>query len=169
MNDTAIMDDETVADDGAASGNVTIIDKARIMSILPHSDPFLFLNQVEILEPGIKGQCDLTVSNISEQVLESPKLMRADLKIELILETAAQLCGVVLATQPNANAEKGGKKLLLGFDAVEIKSHFEIDQSLRLCAEILSDFSDMYQCEFKVYQADLEILSGKLNVLNGEA
>ena len=68
-----------------------------IRRILPHRWPFLFLDRVVELEPGVRAVGIKNVS-VSEPYFAGHLPMEAIMPGVLTVETAAQLCGIVIAT-----------------------------------------------------------------------
>ena len=140
-----------------------------IKNILPHRDPFLFLDVVTITSPGKDGLSTLNMANIQDCVLAGPSINKEDILVELVLEAAAQLSGVVLSTQPNLPEGEDVQKLLLGFDDVVVTACPKSAELITLSTTVLSEFKGMYQCAFEALSPCGLNISGKLNVLNGVA
>ncbi len=140
-----------------------------IKNILPHRDPFLFLNSVTITNPGKDGLCTVDLTKIQENILAGPSITKDDILVELILEAAAQLSGVVLSTEPEINPQDDVKKLLLGFDDINVTSPEVSPELVTLSTSVLSEFKGMYQCAFEALSPCGLKITGKLNVLNGAA
>lgn len=145
-----------------------------IKSLLPHRPPFLFAREVEVVEPGKLGRAEVQLTDVASywegDVSLSPKLS-ADV---LLLESAAQVFGVVLASGIQAQqADKGktaaeGKHLLLGFDNCDIPGDLYAQPKVQLTVALDGVFGSMYKGSFTASAGERLLARGELTVMQGE-
>ncbi|MCD2451461.1 hypothetical protein GO003_013785 [Methylicorpusculum oleiharenae] len=142
------------------------IDHTAIQAILPHRDPILLLDTIEITNPGISGK---SILKFSQSLALWDTLTAAALKDELILEGAAQLLGVVLSSSnsPDRKPDEGGERLLLSFDQVDFDDPADSDLPVTVSVTVVSRFGSLSAGNFKAEQQQRKLASGKIVVLGG--
>jgi hypothetical protein len=94
----------------------------QIKGLLPHRAPFLFAREVDVVEPGKLGRARIQLTRVDNYWQGDAGLSPTRSADVLLLESAAQVFGVVLASGTEAQLATGGKTaaegkhLLLGFD-----------------------------------------------------
>lgn len=139
------------------------LDRAQIEAVLPHRDPVLLLETIEIGEPGRRGSGILA---FPEQALWGGWSAN-ELKDELILEGAAQLLGMVLSTDQRTDGASGGDRLLLSFDQVDFGEPADAALPVTVSVTVVSRFGAMSAGEFVAEQRQRKIAGGKIVVLGG--
>ena len=122
---------------GSASGEVTDIVRAPfgrdvIESIIPHRDPFLFVDEVLELEPGVRVVARKTFHE-DDWFFEGHFPGRPIVPGVIMVEAAAQTSAIAVLTVP----ENHGKLLLFaGIDKVRFKRIVSPGDELTLAAEL---------------------------------
>jgi 3-hydroxyacyl-[acyl-carrier-protein] dehydratase len=110
----------------------TVLDRAGIEEILPHRDPFLLLDEVLELEPGVRVVARKRVRE-DEWYLTGHFPGRPIMPGVLIVEAMAQTGAVaVLADEAN----RGKLALFAGIDDVRFKRIVEPGEELELTCEL---------------------------------
>jgi 3-hydroxyacyl-[acyl-carrier-protein] dehydratase len=110
----------------------TVLDRAGIEEILPHRDPFLLLDEVLELEPGVRVVARKRVRD-DEWYLAGHFPSRPIMPGVLIVEAMAQTGAVaVLADEAN----RGKLALFAGIDDVRFKRIVEPGDELELTCEL---------------------------------
>jgi 3-hydroxyacyl-[acyl-carrier-protein] dehydratase len=92
------------------------LDRDQIQGLLPHRDPFLFLDRVVELEPGVRGVAE---TDITERMCAGHFPGFPVLPGVLMTEALAQLCAVVALA---GNAARQGKPVyLVGLDKLRFR------------------------------------------------
>jgi 3-hydroxyacyl-[acyl-carrier-protein] dehydratase len=109
-----------------------ILGRARIEEILPHRDPFLLLDEIVELEPGVRAVARKRVRD-DEWYLAGHFPGRPIMPGVLIVEAMAQTGAVaVLAEEEN----RGKLALFAGIDGVRFKRIVEPGDELELTCEL---------------------------------
>ncbi len=137
------------------------LSQQQIKQILPHRDPILLIDEVQIAEPGVSGS---SVLNVSDDTLLWDSNTREHYVDELILEGAAQLLGIVLATSDESGDDKG-QRLLLSFDNIDYFNPPAADQPINVSANIVSQFGAMSAGTFSAQQQHRELVHGKIVIM----
>lgn len=145
----------------------------KIKTLLPHRAPFLFARQVEVLEPGKAGRAQVQLSEVENYWNEEAGLSATASADVLLLESAAQVFGVVLASGVEAAAGgkplAEGKHLLLGFDNCEMFGDLYAHAQLQLDVALDGVFGSMFKGSFNVSAENNLLARGELTVMQGEA
>ncbi|HKY14942.1 MAG TPA: 3-hydroxyacyl-ACP dehydratase FabZ [Microthrixaceae bacterium] len=115
------------------------IDAGELQRLLPHAWPFLMLDAVTNLEPGVRGEAIKCVTN-AEWAIHGHFPGEPILPGVLLIEAAAQLCGIVTASasEPGASPSIGYlasvkrfrlRSLVQPGDQVRIEAHIERQRS----------------------------------------
>ncbi len=142
------------------------LDRKAIETILPHRDPILLVNDIDITESGLTGCCSV-VFRKDQRIWDMHNA--AAFSDELILEAAAQLLGVILSTDNDAKnkTDENSERLLLSFDRIEFHDSAEPDQLVRLSARVVSRFGAMSAGDFTAKQQNRLLANGKIVVMGG--
>lgn len=145
-----------------------VIDKDVIQKILPHRPPFLFLHEVRITELGRRGSADISCA---ARAAAAQGLLADFHEIyhELILESAAQTLGVVLASDPTLTSGNNlaERHLLLYFEQVEFYPDCAFEADFRVEVTLLESFANTHKAMFNAIQHGQRICQGQFAVMKG--
>lgn len=145
----------------------------KIKTLLPHRAPFLFAQQVEVMEPGKSGRAQVQLNEVETYWNQEAGLSATASADVLLLETAAQVFGVVLASGVAVSADgkslAEGKHLLLGFDNCEIPGDLYAHAQLQMDVSLDGVFGSMFKGSFNVRAANQLLARGELTVMQGAA
>jgi 3-hydroxyacyl-[acyl-carrier-protein] dehydratase len=113
---------------------------------LPHRNPFLFLDRITRLEPGVSAQA---MARITHLPASSPLLL---------VEAMAQLAGVV------AIEEEGEIGSLAAIDRAELLAPVFAGDSLQLSVKILKRFGRLILCEGEITRAGETVVTATLTL-----
>ena len=142
------------------------LDQEAIQALLPHRAPILLPQALEIRSPGELGvgrvSLDLDVRLWGDWQVR-------DLFRELVLEAAAQVLGLVLASARDDGAEGQGegRHLLLGFSGVEFAPETVPAEALEIEATLVQRMGGMCRGRFTARSDGGEIAHGELTVMQG--
>jgi 3-hydroxymyristoyl/3-hydroxydecanoyl-(acyl carrier protein) dehydratase len=136
-----------------------------IEAILPHRPPLQLVQRAEIGAAGTEGTASI---RLCPEELLWDDWRAADLADELLLESAAQLMGVVLATDPNRPAgAANAPRLLLGFDRIEFRKPVDPHRDIRIGVRIEARFGAMCRGVFEARQDGEPVAAGRISVMGG--
>lgn len=140
----------------------------QITEILPHRDPFLFPTRVTTDAETASGEGYIDFSSL-QPIWNSTFDRSIEQKQELLLESAAQIFGVVLASQSKKeNSDTQDEKhLLLGFEKIKFPNSIKPSSEIRITTKLIGNFGQMYKAEIKAETGNQIIMSGILSVLKG--
>ena len=141
------------------------LDHETIKTLLPHRPPILLPQSVEIGNQGEFGVGHVLLDLDSR--LWGDWLGR-DLFRELVLEGAAQVLGLVLASArlEEATPSPGGRRLLLGFNNIEFTSGVAPVHSLEIKATVVQRIGGICRGRFVARACGGEIARGELTVMH---
>ena len=139
-----------------------------IEHFLPHRAPFLFATAVDIIEAGKSGSAKIVFADKEEFWQGDKNLTPSEGNDFLLLEAAAQVFGIVLASgnsTPGSSPE--GKHLLLGFDNCEIMAEFNAGAECTISVNLDGVFGSMFKGSFTAQMDAANVARGELTVMQG--
>jgi 3-hydroxymyristoyl/3-hydroxydecanoyl-(acyl carrier protein) dehydratase len=138
------------------------LERSDIESLLPHRHPILMPNHIDIETPGAAGTGHVTLAE--DRIIWNDWTGR-DLADELVLESAAQIMGVVLATGADRpESREDARHLLLGFEQVEFNAPADPERDIRIEVRIEARFGGLCRGGFRALQGDAVVAAGRLTV-----
>jgi 3-hydroxyacyl-[acyl-carrier-protein] dehydratase len=120
-----------------------VIDPA---SRLPHRNPFLFLDRVTHLEPGVRAEADALITHVPAS---SPVLL---------VEAIAQLAGVVAIEQ------EGETGSLAAIDRAEFLTPVTPGDRLHVVARVVKRFGRLVLCDGEIVVAGRTVATATLTL-----
>lgn len=117
----------------SATERAAVLDIRAVMDILPHRYPFLMIDRVVELEPGVRAVAIKNVS-VNEPQFTGHFPGRPLMPGVLIVEALAQVAGVIML---QIEVFRGKIALFAGIDGVRFRRPVQPGDQLRLTAEIL--------------------------------
>jgi len=118
-----------------------ILNQIDIKKIIPHRDPFLFLNSIEIIEKGIKGIGFITFDE-NQYFFKGHFPNNPIVPGVIIVEALAQAAGVVAGVK--FNNEKRSV-LFMSLNAVKFRSPVKPNEKLSLNVEKINQVKNAYK------------------------
>ena len=141
-----------------------MIERNEIEKIIPHRPPFLWIDRVEELEPGIRCVAWLSVS-AENPVFAGHFPARPILPGVLIIEAVAQTAAVMMGSAPPA--ETMGTALLTAVNRFKFLRPVAPGTMLRIETTKLTQAGTMVCIEGTVSALGEKVASGELSVVSG--
>lgn len=138
---------------------------ADIRARLPHRPPFLLPGRVVIDEPGRRGRGEVRLDADAPQWDD---LCTRDLVPALLVESAAQVCGLVLGAAQPAEAASGGRHLLLAIDRVEYAADEPGCAPYTVEVALAGSVGAMHRFDFSIHRDGGVLAHGALSVMQQE-
>ena len=143
---------------------MTDISANELMEWLPHRPPILLPERISVIEPGQAGLGKVRLDSATRMWNDET---HEDFAQVLILESAAQILGVVLATQPSATSKADGVHLLLGFDDVTFGEKLSLTEDFEVTVELERSLGRMHRAHFLATQCGRSLATGRVSVMKG--
>lgn len=137
----------------------------EIRARLPHRPPFLLPVRVHVAEPGRRGCGEVRLDAAAPQW---DALCTRDLVPALLVESAAQVAGLVLGAAHAADAAAGGRHLLLAIDRVEYADTVPDCTPYTVDVVLAGSVGAMHRFEFSIHRDGSVLAHGALSVMQQE-
>ena len=145
----------------SAAGITAHLCREDLAARLPHRFPLLLPESVSVIRTGRTGLGRVRLDHAARLWDEDT---HQDLAQALVLESAAQVLGVLLAAQP---APAAGAHWLLGFDDVTFGAPLRPAQDFEVGIELERSLGDMHRARFLATQGGCAIAAGRVSVMGG--
>ncbi len=144
------------------------IERSEIETLIPHRPPFLWIDRVEELEPGVRCGAVKFIEP-ENPILTGHFPAKPILPGVLLLEAMAQTAGVMLGTAAPQAAEKnrGGVALLAAVNRFKFFKPVTPGQELRIETKKLTEAGQMAYIEGTVWVGAEIVAKGELSVVLG--
>jgi 3-hydroxyacyl-[acyl-carrier-protein] dehydratase len=145
-----------------------VIERSEIETMIPHRPPFLWIDRVEELEPGVRCVAVKFVDP-ADPILAGHFPDKAILPGVLLIEAAAQTAGVMLGSAvPRAAANAGGGvALLAAVNRFKFLKAVTPGQELRIETKNLTEVGKMAYIGATVWVDGDMVANGELSVVSG--
>jgi 3-hydroxyacyl-[acyl-carrier-protein] dehydratase len=141
------------------------IERSEIETMIPHRPPFLWIDRVEELEPGLRCVAVKLVDG-ADPIFAGHFPAKPILPGVLLIEAVAQTAGVMLGSaNPGASGE--GVALLAAVNRFKLLKPVSPGQQLRIETRKLTEFGRMVCIEGTVWVDGEMVASGELSVVAG--
>lgn len=139
-----------------------MIDRSEIEKMIPHRSPFLFIDRIEELEPGVRCVASMFVDPENE-IFSGHFPARPLLPGVLMIEAMAQTAAVMMA----ASAPQGviGNTLLAAVNRFKFLKTVVPGQEVRIETAKLTEAGPMYYIGGTLYVDGVIVASGELSVV----
>ena len=121
-----------------------IINKEEIKDLIPHRDPFLFVDKCTIIEPGKKGVSERYFSE-KEYFFNGHFPNNPIVPGVIIVEALAQTAGIVVSHQ--FKNEKDKSVLFMSVNKARFRKPILPNQNIRFEVNYLNNVKDVYKFE----------------------
>lgn len=137
--------------------NVDKHDINSIKSILPHREPFLFLDRLQDIEPPYRGKGFVTLP-----IQKLKNLPLFDLKL-ILIEFSAQTSAYVAVYDEDTESRSNKGYLVTIKDFISLKPDISLekDQEFMVSVELLKHYKALYRYKFTIK----DILIGELEFI----
>ena len=145
----------------------TVMERAEIESLIPHRPPFLWIDRVEELEPGVRCVA-VKIVDAADPIFAGHFPAKAILPGVLLIEAVAQTAGVMLGSAAPEGSPKntGGMALLAAVNRFKFLKPVTPGQQLRIETNKLTEAGSM-ACIGGTVSVDGEIVAkGELTVVS---
>jgi 3-hydroxyacyl-[acyl-carrier-protein] dehydratase len=144
-----------------------VIERSEIETLIPHRAPFLWIDQVEELEPGVRCVAVKFVDP-ADPIFAGHFPAKPILPGVLLIEAMAQTAGVMLgsAAPPGAAATSGGVPLLAAVNRFKFLKPVTPGQQLRIETVKLTEMGLMAYIGGTVWVGAEIVASGELAVVS---
>ena len=142
------------------------IDLATIIKILPHRAPFLFLDQVNNVEPvksGIGVKQVTADEEIVQGFLQEKMALPGILLLEMMAQTAAVVCGATMFDPQNENVNPPGAGFLVSADGT-FDGQVVAGDTLEAHISIIKAWGRFIMAQGKVYSGKALIAESKFTL-----
>jgi len=144
------------------------MERSEIEAMIPHRAPFLWIDRVQELEPGVRCVAVKFVDP-ADPIFAGHFPAKPILPGVLLIEAVAQTAGVMLgsATPPAPAPEGGGVALLAAVNRFKFLKPVTPGQELRIETRKLTEVGRMAYIEGTVWVGEEIVASGELSVVSG--
>lgn len=134
------------------------LDIEEIMNIIPHRQPFLFVDKIDIIEEGVKGVGYKNVT-INEYYFKGHYPDMPVMPGVIIVETLAQVGAVILLSQEDL---KGKTPYFAGINKFRFKQKVKPGDTLKMEVEIIKSRGSIGIGSAKAYVDEKVVAQGEL-------
>jgi 3-hydroxyacyl-[acyl-carrier-protein] dehydratase len=150
-----------------------LIERSEIEKLIPHRPPFLWIDRVEELEPGVRCVAVKFVDPVIP-IFAGHFPAKPILPGVLLIEAMAQTAGVMLGSTARQNADKssaepslGGVALLAAVNRFKFLKPVTPGQELRVETKKLTEAGQMALIGGTVWVGEDIVATGELTVVSG--
>jgi 3-hydroxyacyl-[acyl-carrier-protein] dehydratase len=133
--------------------------------MIPHRAPFLWIDRVEELEPGVRCVA-VKLVDVADPIFAGHFPAKAILPGVLLIEAVAQTAGVMLGSA-SASEAAGGIALLAAVNRFKFLKAVTPGQEIRIETKTLTEMGEMACIGGTVWVGDEMVASGELSVVSG--
>ena len=145
-----------------------VIERIEIETLIPHRPPFLWIDRVEELEPGVRCVAvkfvDPAIPIFAGHFPAKP-ILPGVLLIEAVAQTAGVMLGAAAAQSSDKNPE--GVALLAAVNRFKFLKPVTPGQELRIETKKLTEAGQMAYIGGTVWVGEEMVASGELSVVSG--
>jgi 3-hydroxyacyl-[acyl-carrier-protein] dehydratase len=144
-----------------------VIERNEIETMIPHRPPFLWIDRVEELEPGVRCVAVKFVDP-ADPIFAGHFPAKPILPGVLLIEAVAQTAGVMLGASASQAGTGGGVALLAAVNRFKFLKAVTPGQELRVETKKLTDLGRMACISGTVWVDGEMVASGELTVASGD-
>jgi 3-hydroxyacyl-[acyl-carrier-protein] dehydratase len=144
-----------------------VIERSEIEAMIPHRPPFLWIDRVEELEPGVRCVA-LKFVDPEDPIFAGHFPSKPILPGVLLIEAVAQTAGVMLGSVAlgGATSAEGGVALLAAVNRFKFLKTVTPGQELRIETKKLTEVGRMAYISGTVWAQGEMVASGELSVVS---
>jgi beta-hydroxyacyl-ACP dehydratase FabZ len=141
------------------------MERNEIETIIPHRAPFLWIDRVEELEPGVRCVA-VKFIDPADPIFAGHFPARPILPGVLLIEAVAQTAGVMLGSSATADKAEGGVALLAAVNRFKFLKPVTPGQELRIETKKMTEAGRMAYISGTVWVNGEMVASGELSVVS---
>ena len=139
-----------------------IIDLNEIKSLIPHREPFLFLDKCIILESGLKGEgYKLFYSN--EFFFQGHFPDMPIVPGVVLIESMAQTAGVVISKKYENFPEKS--VLFMSISKAKFRKPVYPNDNIKFCVEFINSVKSVYKFSGVAYKKEIKVCEAEFSAM----
>jgi 3-hydroxyacyl-[acyl-carrier-protein] dehydratase len=142
-----------------------VIERSEIETMIPHRAPFLWVDRVEELEPGVRCVAVKFVDP-ADPIFAGHFPAKPILPGVLLIEAVAQTAGVMLGSAAPADKTEGGVALLAAVNRFKFLKPVTPGQELRIETKKITEAGRMAYVGGTVWVNGEMVASGELSVVS---
>ncbi|PPR44767.1 MAG: 3-hydroxyacyl-[acyl-carrier-protein] dehydratase FabZ [Alphaproteobacteria bacterium MarineAlpha5_Bin6] len=139
-----------------------ILNKKEIESLLPHRDPFLFLDSCEIIEIGVKG-IGLRLFNPKEYFFEGHFPKNPIVPGVVLIESMAQTAGVVVSKGFEKNMNKS--VLFMSISKAKFRRPVLPHDNVSFKVQLMNKVKSVYKFSGSAFNKDLKVCEAEFTAM----
>ena len=145
-----------------------VIERKEIETLIPHRPPFLWIDRVEELEPGVRC-VSVKIVDPANPIFDGHFPAKPILPGVLLIEAVAQTAGVMMGSARPQDAEEnpGGVALLAAVNRFKFLKPVTPGQELRIETKKLTEVGQMACIGGTVWVGGEIVANGELSVVTG--
>jgi 3-hydroxyacyl-[acyl-carrier-protein] dehydratase len=142
-----------------------VIERREIETMIPHRPPFLWIDRVEELEPGVRCVA-VKFIDPADPIFAGHFPAKPILPGVLLIEAVAQTAGVMLGSAAPADKAEGGVALLAAVNRFKFLKPVTPGQELRIETKKMTEAGRMAYIGGTVWVNGEMVASGELSVVS---
>ena len=139
-----------------------IIEKKEILNLIPHRDPFLFIDKVEILDPGLKGR-GFRKFLVNEYFFDGHFPNMPIVPGVILIEALAQTAGVVVSKKfENLN---NISVLFMSVSKAKFRKSVHPNDEIIFCVEFINRVRSVYKFLGVAYNKELKVSEAEFSAM----
>ena len=138
------------------------INQEEIKQLIPHRDPFLFVDECLILEPGIKGISSRIFSE-NEYFFKGHFPNNPIVPGVIIIEAMAQTAGIVVSYKLREFKEKS--VLFMSVNKAKFRKPIRPDEKVSFEVKFINSVRDVYKFEGTCYKEDIKVSEAEFSAM----
>ena len=139
-----------------------ILNKKEIESLLPHIDPFLFLDSCEIIEIGVKG-IGLRLFDPKEYFFEGHFPNNPIVPGVVLIESMAQTAGVVVSKGFEKNMNKS--VLFMSISKAKFRKPVLPNDNVSFRVQLMNRVKSVYKFSGSAFNKDLKVCEAEFTAM----
>ena len=138
------------------------LDIEEIRSLIPHRDPFLFVDTCEIITPGQHGKSEKLFS-VNEYFFKGHFPNNPIVPGVIIIEAMAQTAGVVVSYKLKEYKEKS--VLFMSLNKAKFRKPIVPNENVTFEVKFLNSVRDVYKFEGTCYKGNVKVCEAEFSAM----
>ena len=134
----------------------------NIKELIPHRDPFLFVDKCEVIKPGEHGKSEKLFSE-NEYFFKGHFPDNPIVPGVIIIEAMAQTAGIVVSYKLKEFNEKS--VLFMSVNKAKFRKPIHPDEKVSFEVKFINSVRDVYKFEGVCYKADIKVCEAEFSAM----